>query len=73
VLGNAYVFGKVKKVKLSHYRPGQSLCSKGNLRTPEFLDTRYMKVVLLSALRTGRLYSPNRYHRYLLPSEDEST
>jgi len=24
VLGNAYVFGKVKKVKLSHYRPGQA-------------------------------------------------
>jgi len=27
------------------------------LRLPEFLENRYMKVVSLSALRTGRLYS----------------
>jgi hypothetical protein len=30
------------------------------LRFPEFLDNRYMKVLRLSALRTGQLY-PKRY------------
>jgi len=38
------------KVKQSHYRPGQAL------RAPRFQDNRHMKVVRLSALRTGRLY-----------------
>jgi len=28
------------------------------LRLPEFLGNRHMKVVRLSALRTGRLYTP---------------
>ena len=28
----------------------------GRLRLPEFLDNRHMKVVRLSALRTGRFY-----------------
>jgi hypothetical protein len=28
------------------------------LRHPGFLDSRHMKVVMLSALHTGRLYSP---------------
>jgi len=47
---------KVKvKVKQSHYRTGQAL------RVPEveasrFQDNKHMKVVSLSALRTGRLY-----------------
>jgi hypothetical protein len=36
------------------------------LRVPEvetqiFQDSRYMKVVLLSALRTGRLYAPENF------------
>jgi hypothetical protein len=44
------------KVKLSHYRPGQALRAAGGLRFPEFLDNRHMKVVKLSALRTGGLY-----------------
>jgi hypothetical protein len=30
------------------------------VQAPEFLDNRHMKVVRLSALRTGRLYSPGR-------------
>jgi hypothetical protein len=37
-------------VKQSHYRPGQAH------RVPRFQKSRHMKVVRLSALRTGRLY-----------------
>ena len=42
-------------VKQSHYRPGQAL------RVPEvealrFQDSQHVKVVSLSAVRTGRLY-----------------
>jgi hypothetical protein len=43
-----------KKVKQSHYRPGESQ----EVEAPRFQDNRHMKVVRLSALRTGRLYSP---------------
>jgi hypothetical protein len=41
------------KVKQSHYRPWQALRAPGG-RGPRFLDNRHMKVVRLSALRTGR-------------------
>jgi hypothetical protein len=44
-----------EKVKLSHYRPGQAL-GVPEVEAPEFLDNLHMKVVRLSALRTGRLY-----------------
>jgi hypothetical protein len=44
---------KVKRVKLSRYRPGHAL---QDIEGPEFLDNRQMKVVRLSALLTGRLY-----------------
>ena len=44
---------KVKRVKLSLYRPGHAL---QEVEASEFLDNRQMKVVRLSALRTGRLY-----------------
>jgi hypothetical protein len=39
------------------------MCPWGSrrLRLPEFLDNRHMKVVRLSALRTGRLYSQERF------------
>jgi hypothetical protein len=43
------------KIKLYHYRPGQTL-GVPEAEAPEFLDNRHMKVVRLSALRTGRLY-----------------
>ena len=43
------------KVKQSHYRPGQTLSVPGGV-APRFQDNRHMKVVKLSALRTGRLY-----------------
>ena len=41
-----------KKVKQSHYRPW----GFQEVKAPRFQDTRHMKVVRLSALRTGRLY-----------------
>jgi hypothetical protein len=40
------------KVKQSHYRP----LGFQEVETPRFLDNRHMKVVRLSALRSGRLY-----------------
>jgi hypothetical protein len=43
-----------EKVKLSYYRPGQNLGFQ-EVEAPEFLDNRHLKVVRLSALRTGRL------------------
>ena len=43
------------KVKQSHYRPGRPWGFQ-EVETPRFQDTRHMKVVRLSALRTGRLY-----------------
>jgi hypothetical protein len=47
---------KVKvKVKQSHYRPGQVL-SFQEVEAPRFQDNRHMKMVRLSALRTGCLY-----------------
>jgi len=43
-----------KKVKQSHYRP------RGfqEAEVPRFQDSRHMKVVRLSALRTGHFYPP---------------
>jgi hypothetical protein len=43
------------KTKLSRYRLGEAL------GPPEFLDNRHMKVVRLSALRTGRLYPQEEF------------
>ena len=45
----------IKKVKQSHYKPGQALRAPGGW-APRFQDNRHMKVVRLSALCTGRLY-----------------
>jgi len=42
-----------EKVKQSHYRPYWFQ----EVDVPRFQDIRHMKVVRLSALRTGRLYS----------------
>ena len=47
---------KKKNVKQSHYRPGQALRGFQEVEAPRFQDNRHMKVVRLSALRTGRLY-----------------
>jgi len=33
-------------------------------RLPEFLDSRYMKVAKMSALRTDRLYPPGDLHGF---------
>jgi hypothetical protein len=46
---------KKAKVKQSHYRPGQALRVQ-EVEAPRFLDSRHMKVIRMSALRTGRLY-----------------
>ena len=46
---------KCKKIKQSHYRPGQALRFP-RVEAPRFQDSRHMKVVMFSALRTGRLY-----------------
>jgi hypothetical protein len=43
------------KVKLTHYRPGEAF-EFLEFEAPGFLDKWHMKVVRLSALRTGRLY-----------------
>jgi hypothetical protein len=44
------------------------------LRLPEFLDNRHIKMVRLSALRTGRLYPRSRkYYWYSFLLEVEST
>jgi hypothetical protein len=45
------------KVKQSHYRP----LGLQKVEAPRFLDNRHMKVVRLSALRTGRLYPQERF------------
>jgi hypothetical protein len=44
------------KVKQSHYRP----LGLQEVEAHRFLDNRHMKVVRLSALRTGRLYPPGK-------------
>jgi hypothetical protein len=49
-----HVFTKVK-VKPSRYKPGQAPWFQ-KADGPGFLYNRHMKVVRLSALRTGRLY-----------------
>jgi hypothetical protein len=47
---------KQHKKKLSHYRPWAGPWGSRRLRLPGFLDNRHLKVLRLSALRTGRLY-----------------
>ena len=51
-LGISYTSSNKKKVKQSHYRP------RGfqEVEAPRFQDSRHMKVVRLSALRTGCFY-----------------
>ena len=50
-----YVTTFSKKVKLSHYRPGQAQRVLRKLRFPDFVTTA-QDGGRLSALRTGRLY-----------------
>jgi hypothetical protein len=49
------IFKESKKVQQPHYRPGQALRVQ-EVEAHRFIDNRHMKVVRLSALRTGRLY-----------------
>jgi len=54
--------------KQSHYRSGQTPRVPEEVEAPRFEDNRHMKVVRLSALRTGRLYPlppfPRKYSWY---------
>jgi len=50
----------VTKVQQSLYRPGQTLSISGDWGSL-IHDNQDMKVVRLSALRTGRLYSPENF------------
>jgi hypothetical protein len=45
-----------EKIKLSRYRSGQAL-GVPQVEAPEFLNNQHMKVLRLSALLTGRLYT----------------
>ena len=64
----SYMVSKGKAFPVQAYRvPGGSK----RLMLPEFSDNRHIKVVRLSALRTGRLY-PRGYPRYLFQLEAES-
>jgi hypothetical protein len=56
------------KVKQSHYRPW----GFQEVEAPRFHDNRHLKVVSLSALRTGRLY-PKKHSWYSFLLEAEST
>jgi hypothetical protein len=53
---NSCTLTNIIKVKLFRYRPLQVPGGSRRLRLLEFLDNRHMKVVRLSALRTGFLY-----------------
>jgi len=64
---------KVKvKVKQPHYWRGQAR-RVPEAEAPRFQDNRHMKVVRLSALRTGRFNPPRKYFWYSVPLEAEST
>jgi hypothetical protein len=46
----------LKRQKESHYRPGEAFpLGLQEVEAPKFLDNWHMKVVRLSAVRTGRL------------------
>ena len=55
-VSNAEPANKHITVKLSVCRPGDSRVQEAE--APKFPDSRHVKLVRLSALRTGRLYPP---------------
>jgi hypothetical protein len=55
VISTDSIILRKKKVKKSHYRPGQALRVSGVRRSHQ--DNQHMKVVSLSALRTNRLHT----------------
>jgi hypothetical protein len=61
IIPNQFYVWWSKKISLSHYKPGQTQLDSRSLRLPEFLENRHMKIVRLSALRTGRLYPQKRF------------
>jgi hypothetical protein len=58
---------KGKNINQSHYRPW----GFQEVETPRFQDNLHMKVVRLSALRTGRRLPPSNYgwYSFLLAAE----
>ena len=54
------------KAKLCHYGPGHALSHSRRIRFPEFLGSRDMKVVRLSALLIGSLYPPQEIYLVLI-------
>jgi hypothetical protein len=58
-LGSTQPLTEISKVKQSHYKPRQAIRFQ-EVEAVRFVDNRHMKVVRLSALRTGRLYPPGK-------------
>jgi len=54
----------VKKSEVIPLQAWTGPLGSSKLRFPELLDNRHMKVARLSALNTGRLYTPRRYQWY---------
>ena len=66
----SYSMGESKAIPLQAWTGPES---SRKVKAPRFQDSRHMKVVRLSALRTGLLYPPRKYSWYSFLLEAEST
>ena len=66
----SYSMGESKAIPLQAWTGPES---SRKVKAPRFQDNRHMKVVRLSALRTGLLYPPRKYSWYSFLLEAEST
>ena len=55
LIAHRFSRGLLPEINQSHYRPGQALGFL-EVEAPRFQDSRHIKVVRFSALRTSRLY-----------------